>query len=159
MYTQIFNVYVWSELELALGIMCASAPSMRLFFRTHLHEPITRLRQPSASHRRKSIPRVARNARCKHGYDDIELAEKDVEKGGFFGSPRHGTVTTTTVLTDGTDSTKQSQEERQSAIQGTDPEIESLTPVLLQSWHYTEAGDGRPQDNIIIDDHNRSWLQ
>lgn len=32
----IFNLFVWAQLELQLGIMCASAPSLRVFFRRYL---------------------------------------------------------------------------------------------------------------------------
>lgn len=32
----IFNLIVWAQLELQLGIMCASAPSLRVFFRHYL---------------------------------------------------------------------------------------------------------------------------
>jgi hypothetical protein len=31
-----FNLIVWAQLELQLGIMCASAPSLRSFFRRYL---------------------------------------------------------------------------------------------------------------------------
>lgn len=39
---QIFNVYIWSQLELQLGIMCASAPALRVFFRKYLHATFSR---------------------------------------------------------------------------------------------------------------------
>jgi hypothetical protein len=32
----IFDLLVWAQLELQLGIMCASAPSLRVFFRRYL---------------------------------------------------------------------------------------------------------------------------
>lgn len=31
-----FNLFVWAQFELQAGIMCASAPSMRVFFRRYL---------------------------------------------------------------------------------------------------------------------------
>ena len=32
----IFNVFIWAQLELQLGIMCATAPALRVFFRRYL---------------------------------------------------------------------------------------------------------------------------
>lgn len=32
----IFDLFVWAQLELQLGIMCAAAPSLRVFFRRYL---------------------------------------------------------------------------------------------------------------------------
>lgn len=31
-----FNLFVWAQFELQVGIMCASAPSLRIFFRRYL---------------------------------------------------------------------------------------------------------------------------
>lgn len=31
-----FNLFVWAQIELQAGIMCASAPSLRVFFRRYL---------------------------------------------------------------------------------------------------------------------------
>lgn len=39
----IFDVFVWSQLELQLGIMCAALPALRVFFRKYLNEPIARV--------------------------------------------------------------------------------------------------------------------
>ncbi|KAI6831932.1 hypothetical protein KC340_g3538 [Hortaea werneckii] len=38
----IFDVYVWAQVELQLGIMLASAPALRIFFRRYLNKPINR---------------------------------------------------------------------------------------------------------------------
>lgn len=38
----IFYVFVWAQLELQLGIMCAAAPAMRVFFRSYLSKPLNR---------------------------------------------------------------------------------------------------------------------
>ncbi|KAK4508404.1 hypothetical protein PRZ48_002142 [Zasmidium cellare] len=37
-----FDVFVWSQLEVQLAIICASAPALRVFFRRYLSDPITR---------------------------------------------------------------------------------------------------------------------
>ncbi|RMY17210.1 hypothetical protein D0866_13532 [Hortaea werneckii] len=39
---QIFLVFVWSHVELQLGLMCASAPALRVFFRSYLSGPISK---------------------------------------------------------------------------------------------------------------------
>lgn len=38
----IFDLYIWAQLELQLGIMCASAPSLRVFFRRYMDGPVSR---------------------------------------------------------------------------------------------------------------------
>ncbi|KAI7284066.1 hypothetical protein KC345_g2565 [Hortaea werneckii] len=38
----IFDVFVWAQVELQLGIMLASAPALRIFFRRYLNKPINR---------------------------------------------------------------------------------------------------------------------
>ncbi|KAK4502242.1 hypothetical protein PRZ48_005667 [Zasmidium cellare] len=47
----IFNVFVWSQLELTLGIMCASAPSLRVLFREYLSDTISRIKRSVTSGR------------------------------------------------------------------------------------------------------------
>ncbi|CAK1359977.1 uncharacterized protein RHO25_003321 [Cercospora beticola] len=41
----IFDVFVWSQLELCMGFMCASAPSLRMFGRRYFRGPYNRLRK------------------------------------------------------------------------------------------------------------------
>lgn len=38
-----FDLYVWSQLEVQLSIICASAPVMRVFFRKYLSSSMTRM--------------------------------------------------------------------------------------------------------------------
>jgi len=45
----IFDVFVWSQLELQLGIMCASAPALRVFFRKYLSGAVSRAVNSSRS--------------------------------------------------------------------------------------------------------------
>lgn len=45
----IFDVFVWSQLELQLGIMCASAPALRVFFRRYLSGAVSRAVNSSRS--------------------------------------------------------------------------------------------------------------
>lgn len=40
--TAIFNVFVWSQVELQLAFMCASAPALRVFFRRYLSTTFSR---------------------------------------------------------------------------------------------------------------------
>ncbi|CAK4034781.1 integral membrane [Lecanosticta acicola] len=43
--SEIFNVTVWSLLELNLGLMCASAPALRVVFREYISEPLSKLKR------------------------------------------------------------------------------------------------------------------
>ena len=38
----IFDVFVWAHLELQLGLMCASAPALRVLFRKYLSQTLQR---------------------------------------------------------------------------------------------------------------------
>lgn len=38
-----FNLYIWSDLEMQLSIICASAPVMRVFFRKYLSNSMSRM--------------------------------------------------------------------------------------------------------------------
>lgn len=38
-----FNVFIWAQLEVQLAIICASAPALRVFFRTYLSDPMVRV--------------------------------------------------------------------------------------------------------------------
>lgn len=45
----IFDVFVWAQLELQLGIVCAAAPALRVFFRDFVKGPLARAAQSAQS--------------------------------------------------------------------------------------------------------------
>lgn len=53
----IFDVFVWAQLEIQLGIMCASAPALRVFFRSYLSAPLGRAMQGTRSGTRSVLSR------------------------------------------------------------------------------------------------------
>ncbi|KXT17809.1 hypothetical protein AC579_5345 [Pseudocercospora musae] len=72
----IFDVFVWSQLELALGHLCASAASLRVFFRRMVAEPLSKLKRSvensthgRSSQRNNSVPID----------DDVELVHRRLE--------------------------------------------------------------------------------
>ncbi|KAM3417077.1 hypothetical protein BST61_g8653 [Cercospora zeina] len=52
--TSIFYVFVWAQLELSLGIMCTSLPSMRVLFREYLSNPFFKRFSSNRRNRRMS---------------------------------------------------------------------------------------------------------
>lgn len=44
-----FNVYIWSDLEVQLAIICASAPVLRVLFRRYLKDPLSRARHTASN--------------------------------------------------------------------------------------------------------------
>jgi hypothetical protein len=46
-----FNLFVWAQFELQVGIMCASAPSLRVFFRRYLGGSLASRNDPMSTHR------------------------------------------------------------------------------------------------------------
>ncbi|WPH03160.1 Hypothetical protein R9X50_00603600 [Acrodontium crateriforme] len=66
----LFNVMVWSVLELQLALMCASAPAIRVLFRTYLNVSVSRAMRSTSSNRyqtdsakwESSIPELSRVA-------------------------------------------------------------------------------------------------
>ncbi|KAF7186131.1 hypothetical protein HII31_12546 [Pseudocercospora fuligena] len=61
--TIIYYVFVWSQVELCLGLMCASLPSLRVLFREYLSEPLSKLKRSVTSSRSKS----RRDSETEHG--------------------------------------------------------------------------------------------
>jgi hypothetical protein len=49
-----FNVFLWSQLELSLGMTCSALPSLRVLYREYLDEPLSKL---------KISPKTSRNRR------------------------------------------------------------------------------------------------
>ncbi|KAM0717484.1 hypothetical protein Q7P37_007336 [Cladosporium fusiforme] len=45
-----FDAYIWSQLEVQLAIICASAPALRVFFRKYLSDPMIRVLSSVRSH-------------------------------------------------------------------------------------------------------------
>lgn len=105
----VFNVFTWAHLELQLGLMCASAPALRVFFRSYLSAPINRavhaarsaasrqsngeLNPSSIAIRRISGPddRLSRDdfsakAFAKESLDGTTIVEKDL------GTSPHSTI-------------------------------------------------------------------
>ena len=46
-----FNLFAWAQFELQVGIMCASAPALRVFFRRYLGGSQNSRNLPSGTHR------------------------------------------------------------------------------------------------------------
>ncbi|KXT00434.1 hypothetical protein AC578_1920 [Pseudocercospora eumusae] len=61
--TIIYYVFVWSQVELCLGLMCASLPSLRVLFREYLSEPLLKLKRSVPSIRSKT----RRDSETEHG--------------------------------------------------------------------------------------------
>lgn len=55
-----FDVFIWSDLEVQLAIICASVPSLRVLFRQYLSDPITRAINSARSTAERSANRDSR---------------------------------------------------------------------------------------------------
>lgn len=75
-----FDVFVWSQLEIQLAIICASAPALRVFFRRYLSDPISRAINSGRSTSGRSANRESKMVELvnfRRRQDVQELCEED----------------------------------------------------------------------------------
>lgn len=81
-----FDVLVWSQVELQLAIICASAPALRVLFRSYLSKPMTRAMNSAKLSSNKSARRISRpsdtEAIVSHAAE--RTSEQDEEDLGLY---------------------------------------------------------------------------
>ncbi|KAI5360946.1 hypothetical protein Slin15195_G088560 [Septoria linicola] len=178
----VFDVFVWSQLELCMGFMCASAPSLRVFFRTHLQSPLSRLKQTwtwnsvsrNTTHRRgtdSSIEFSSRIRKIDCPYQQVRNEFSHAAKMKTM-EPTMTDVTTLVEVLE-LEYPRKAKVRRESWIPGSQ-QHQQQKQQQQQSAHSTQnsadtQASGRTgatqtsqdidlQDNIIVDGYNRSWL-
>ena len=89
----IFDVFVWAHLELQLGLVCASAPTLRVLFRRYLSQILQRPMHGSCQRieSRQSVRRLDPNSiRRASGAEDYDTMERSEFGRGVAGKSSKG---------------------------------------------------------------------
>ncbi|KAF2207066.1 hypothetical protein CERZMDRAFT_102763 [Cercospora zeae-maydis SCOH1-5] len=95
--TSIFYVFIWAQLELSLGIMCTSLPSLRVLLREYLSNPFSNFGGTLPSTRR---PRMSDEVRIIREQGIMGVSSADLENQRVHYKPKHTPHSSTSTCDD-----------------------------------------------------------
>ena len=95
----IFNVFIWAQLELELGIMCASLPALRVFFRKFLSGSLSRLTRSNNSNLGSNVGSRKARSRISDKMDpeSTAITEHELQNRDSFRGKAQPSVDQTTL--------------------------------------------------------------